>query len=57
MWCAAEEMRSDRDTALVDWEARNVPANLHAYIRLETIEAGAGSSPRSSLGAGGETGA
>ena len=55
--CAAEELHSDRVTALVDWEARDVPANLNPDIRLETIEARAGTSPRSSLGAGGETGA
>lgn len=36
---------------------RNVPANLNPNIRLETIEARAGSSPGSSLGAEGEMGA
>lgn len=35
---------------------RNVTANLNPNIRLETIEARAGSSPRSSLGAEGEMG-
>lgn len=55
--CAAEEMHSDRVSALVDWEVRSVPANLNPDIRLETIEARAGSGPGSPLGAGGETGA
>lgn len=50
-------MCSDRITALGDWEARNVPVNLNPDTRLETIEARAGSGPRSSLGAGEETGA
>lgn len=50
--CTAEKMHSHRVTALVDWEARNLPANLNPNISLETIEARAGSSPRSSLGDG-----
>lgn len=54
---AAEEMPSGRVTALVDWEAGNVPVKLNPDSRLETIEARAGSGPRSSLGAGGEMGA
>lgn len=46
--CVVEEIHSDMVIALVDWEVSNVPANLNPNIRLETIEARAGSSSRSS---------
>lgn len=46
--CAVGKIHSDRVIALVDWEARNVPANLNPGIRMETIEARVGSSSRSS---------
>lgn len=54
---AAETMHSDWVTAFADQEARNVPVNLNPDIRSEMFEAKAGSSPRSSLGAGWEMGA
>lgn len=51
------ELCSGRVSALLGWEARNVPAVLSPNVKWETIEARAGSGARSSLGAGGETGA